>query len=268
MSTDGLFAGTGAYYARFRPGYPQAFFDDIIHRFALDGTGRLLDLGCGTGQLTVPLARHVAEAIGLDPEPDMLAQARTAGVGNVRWVHAGAENLPPDLGRFRLVTIGRAFHWMNRTQVLNALTGMVESNGGLVIANDGCMALASTPWQHAIEDVQRHYLGPHPSSSPQPEPHEAVLARSPFNNITKVTHEFERTWTPDQIIGYLYSTSLPLHRLLGPRRPAFERDLTNALLALNPEGHFLEPVKLQVLIARPAVQTLTRGAGNGRISRS
>ncbi|TYB55116.1 hypothetical protein FXF51_46195 [Nonomuraea sp. PA05] len=58
------------------------------------------------------------------------------------------------------------------------------------------------------------------------------------------------------------------HNLLGPRRPAFERDITGALLALNPEGHFLEPVKLQVLTARPTVQTLTRGAGSGRISRS
>ncbi|WP_353615266.1 MULTISPECIES: class I SAM-dependent methyltransferase [unclassified Mycobacterium] len=41
----------------------------------LDGAGRLLDLGCGTGQLALPLAGHVTEAVGVDPEADMLTEA-------------------------------------------------------------------------------------------------------------------------------------------------------------------------------------------------
>lgn len=46
-------------------------------------------LGCGTGQLTVPLARHVTEALGVDPEPEMLGEAanraRESNVTNVAW---------------------------------------------------------------------------------------------------------------------------------------------------------------------------------------
>jgi SAM-dependent methyltransferase len=68
-SRGGLFTGTAWHYARYRPGYPQVFFDDVVQRFHLDGTGRLLDLGCGTGQLTLPLAEHVTEAVGMDPSP-------------------------------------------------------------------------------------------------------------------------------------------------------------------------------------------------------
>jgi SAM-dependent methyltransferase len=74
-SSGTLFTGTGWHYARYRPGYPEEFFADLVARFHLDGTGRLLDLGCGTGQLTIPLAEHVAAAIGMDPEPEMLAEA-------------------------------------------------------------------------------------------------------------------------------------------------------------------------------------------------
>ncbi|MER6946023.1 class I SAM-dependent methyltransferase [Nonomuraea sp. NPDC000554] len=264
MSSDGLFAGTGAFYARFRPGYPRLFFDDLVRRFGLDGSGRLLDLGCGTGQLTLPLAEHVAEAIGIDPEPDMLAeaarQARAGAVGNVTWVRGTSADLPGELGRFRLATMGRSFHWMDREQVLGALAGMVKDEGGVVIASDGCLARPITPWQHAIEEVQHRFLGPLPQASAGTlvEPHETVLAHSPFPDVARVVYEFERSWTVDRIIGYLYSTSLPLRRLLGDRRPTFEREITDALLAADPSGHFVEPVSLHVLIARKSASRPAR----------
>jgi SAM-dependent methyltransferase len=70
-----LFMGTAKYYARYRPGYPEPFFAHIVERFRLDGTGRLLDLGCGTGQLALPLAGRFQEVVGMDPEPEMLAAA-------------------------------------------------------------------------------------------------------------------------------------------------------------------------------------------------
>ncbi|MEU1984395.1 hypothetical protein [Nocardia sp. NPDC019395] len=41
---EGLFEGTARHYVRYRPGYPDVFFEDLNRRFGLDGTGRLLDL--------------------------------------------------------------------------------------------------------------------------------------------------------------------------------------------------------------------------------
>ncbi|MFI9408286.1 hypothetical protein [Nocardia gamkensis] len=52
-----------------------------------------------------------------------------------------------------------------------------------------------------------------------------------------------------QAIGYLYSTSLPLRRLLGDRRSAFEQAITETLLAIDSDGCFAEPVTLEVLTA-------------------
>ncbi|MHC9292098.1 class I SAM-dependent methyltransferase [Mycobacterium sp. LTG2003] len=252
----GLFTGTAWHYAQYRPGYPKRFIDGIVAEFALDGTGRLLDLGCGTGQLTLPLAEHVAEAVGMDPEPEMLAeaarQAQAAGITNVSWTQGSSNDLPGDLGRFKTVTMGRAFHWMNREQVLTVLDRMVDDDGGLVIANDGCLVRPTTNWQRAIENLQTRFVPPGtltttPASTP--EPHEAILTRSPFRNVHRTTYEFDRPWTVEQAIGYLYSTSLPLRQLLGERQAAFEQAITDALLAIDPSGLFTEPVTLEVLTA-------------------
>jgi SAM-dependent methyltransferase len=253
-----LFTGTAWHYARYRPGYPKPFFDSIVAQFRLDGIGRLLDLGCGTGQLTLPLAEHVAEAVGLDPEPEMLTeaakQAQAACLTNVTWAQGGSDDLPGNLGRFRLVTMGRSFHWMNREQVLTVLESMIDDGGGLVIANDSCLVRPTTQWQRAIEDIQNRFLPPQtPTSSMNPatipEPHEEILARSPFRDLHRATYEFDRPWTIEQAIGYLYSTSLPLHRLLGEHRTAFEQAITDTLLAIDPNGTFTEPVNLEVLMA-------------------
>ncbi|MCO6003619.1 class I SAM-dependent methyltransferase [Actinoallomurus purpureus] len=254
-----LFAGTAAYYARYRPGYPRIFFDDVIERFHLDGTGRLLDLGCGTGQLTIPLSWHVAEAVGMDPEPEMLAeaarQAQIARATNVTWSLGASTDLSSRLGRFRLVTMGRSFHWMDRRQVLSVLAEMVDDGGGLVIANDSCLVRPTTAWQQAVEEVQHRFLGPVPDIRRENvagahEPHEMILARSSFRHLDRIVHAFERAWTPEQVIGYLSSTSLPIRRLLGDRQTAFEGAVTEALHGLDQGGRFIEPVALEVLIAR------------------
>jgi SAM-dependent methyltransferase len=257
-SDGGLFAGTAWHYARYRPGYPPVFLDDLVQCLRLDGTGRLLDLGCGTGQLTLPLATHVGEAVGIDPEPDMLSEAigraRERDVTNVSWIQGNSADLPGKLGHFRLATMGRSFHWMDRKQVLAALDEMVDDDGTLVIANDSCLVRPTTPWQRAIEEVQHHFLPPH-QRGPAPaadthHTHEQLLKNSAFRQVDRRVYEFPRPWTIEQAIGYLYSTSLPLHRLLGERRTAFEEAVTTSLLGIDPTGHFTEPVALDVLIAR------------------
>jgi len=110
------FRSTGWHYARFRRGYPDALFELLRQKFGLDGTGRLLDLGCGTGQLAMPLAREFEEVVAMDPEPEMLSEAvalgRGRGIANIVWREAGSadlEDLWPALGAFRLVTMGNSF---------------------------------------------------------------------------------------------------------------------------------------------------------------
>jgi predicted TPR repeat methyltransferase len=65
-----LFQGVAWYYVRYRSRYPQILFDRLSKRFQLDGTERLLDLGCGAGLVRIPFSDRFREVLVINPESD------------------------------------------------------------------------------------------------------------------------------------------------------------------------------------------------------
>ena len=98
---ESLFAGTAGYYEQGRLPYAPGLADAFARRLGLDGRGRLLDVGCGPGTVTLRLASLFEAVVGLDPDAEMLSQASLAavrrGVGNATWVRSRAEDLPAGL---------------------------------------------------------------------------------------------------------------------------------------------------------------------------
>jgi ubiquinone/menaquinone biosynthesis C-methylase UbiE len=128
-----LYAGSAAYYATGRVPYPAELAEAMTARLSLDGSGRLLDCGCGPGSLTLLLAPLFSEAVGIDADPDMIARASAgaerAGRRHVRFRHMRAETLPGGLGTFRLITFAQSFHWVDQPRVARAARSMLEPDG-------------------------------------------------------------------------------------------------------------------------------------------
>src|SRR6185312_10075514 len=112
--------------------YPPEVAETLRAELGLDGAGRLLDVGCGPGAITVLLAPLFAEAVGVDPDAGMLAEAARRGIPNARWVRLAAEELPAGLGRFRVAVFAQSFHWMDRARVRDAVVPMLEPGGAWV----------------------------------------------------------------------------------------------------------------------------------------
>ncbi|WP_243715647.1 bifunctional 2-polyprenyl-6-hydroxyphenol methylase/3-demethylubiquinol 3-O-methyltransferase UbiG [Micromonospora sp. KC207] len=151
---ESLFEGAAAYYERGRLPYAEGFAAALADALGLDGSGRLLDVGCGPGTVTVPLAGWFAEAVGMDPDAGMLARARLRaardGVGNVRWVRARAEALPAGLGRFRAVVFAQSFHWTVRDSVAATVRGMLLPGGAFVHVSDAKEPVSTAGLPHPV----------------------------------------------------------------------------------------------------------------------
>src|SRR5260370_33240951 len=112
----GRFASTVAFYERARQPYGSAFFASVAQMLALDRSQRLLDLGTGPGLLALGFSPFFGEGFGVDPEPAMIAAAREAAARSgvaLHLIEGRAETLPPSIGTFDVVTIGRALHWID-----------------------------------------------------------------------------------------------------------------------------------------------------------
>jgi SAM-dependent methyltransferase len=264
-----LYRGSAAYYGVGRLPYPPAVAYAFAETFALDGTQRLLDVGCGPGSLTLLLAARVAVAVGVDADPDMIAAAAAAAerarVTNVEWRCMRAEELPAGLGRFALVTFAQSFHWMDRPKVASAVRDMLEPGGA-------CVHLQATthrgdssddpldhprPPQDRIDTLVREYLGPvrragkglRPAGTPDDE--SAIFGAVGLKGPARIELDTARvvTRSADDIVAATFSLSGSTPNLFGTDVARFESDLRALLHHAAPDGTFNErtrPIALDV----------------------
>ncbi|GAA1029168.1 class I SAM-dependent methyltransferase [Virgisporangium ochraceum] len=255
-----LFQGSAAYYERGRLPYAPGFVETLTAALGLDGTGRLLDVGCGPGIVTLALAPLFAEAVGLDPDRDMLAeaerQAGLRGLGNTRWVAALAEDLPAGLGEFRVVVFANSFQWTDRDRVAATVRDMLTPDGAFVHLSDlkdrpadPELPLPAVP-HGEIADLVRRYLGPVRRAGQgmlvdgTPGREDLVLARAGFptldRHVVPAGHAVERS--ADDVVAWVFSMSSSAPHLFADRLDTFERDLRGVLRTASPAGRFAEVV--------------------------
>lgn len=256
-----LFAGTANYYAAFRRPYPPNVVSYVVDTFKLDGTGRLLDAGAGTGQVFLVLAKYFAEVFAFDQDPEMvrIAQdvAAEAGLTNVTVEQLRAEDLDSALGPFRLAVFAASFHWMDRVRVAELVYDALEPGGHIAIFAPGSLHEGSDPLAKTIQETVAKWLGTERRAGSgvyvAGERHAQALAKTRFGPpVTKDIYVPEE-WTIDQIVGWLFSTSFANRDLLGDKAAGFEDDLRKRLLQLSPSGVFVRNVEHTVIWAsRPA----------------
>lgn len=252
------FAGTERYYATYRPGYGDDAIAYLVDRFDLGGDARVLDLGCGTGDLAVPLAGHAGEVVGMDPNEQMLREARAraeaAGRENVEWVVGSDADLDESLGPVRLTTMGRSFHWMDQEATLERLHRITEPGGGIaILTDDEWLTHGRNDWQADVYDVVADYVDDLPARTHPDdldyEPWDELVVSFGFADVETPVFEFEREWDVDGVVGYVFSLSFCSPRTFGDDRDAFEADL-RARLADRDEQVFVEDVKVNVVAGR------------------
>jgi trans-aconitate methyltransferase len=245
------------FYVQFRLSYPERLIARVCSLVGLSPGEPVMDLGSGPGPLAIAFAKAGMRVVAIDPEPKMLealsAQATQAGVA-VDIREGSSFSMPADIGPFKLVTMGRSFHWMNRLQTLRALDSLIVTDGALALFHDQHPRTAENRWHSVLREFANTYgraASPHVQERGQPDyrSHESVLLDSAFSRLEGASVFVRRELAVDDIIGRAFSLSALSPEKLGVRAAELERELRRELSLLSPDGRFIEIAELAALVA-------------------
>jgi ubiquinone/menaquinone biosynthesis C-methylase UbiE len=250
------FSSAAAHYRRGRAAYAPALIRQVADAAGLGSESRVLDLGCGPGPLAIGFGYFAGEVLGLDPEPNMIAAAQDAAAGltpNVRFVLGSSWDLSPALGRFQLVTMGRSFHWMDRSETLRRLDRLIEPTGAVALFADSHPDVPENAWRAAWRDILDRYR--EPGMPPRGgggrlDRHRDVLEESVFSALTVIRVLDRRTISSESLIDRALSMSSTSAGRIGAAAEGMVTALREVLREVAPGGQLTELVESHAVLAR------------------
>ena len=229
---------------------------DLIGRIALDKPRSIVDLGCGTGNVTRILRDRWPRAsiIGVDNSPQMLAEAGEAGI---EWEQSDLSAWNP-AGRHDLVFSNAALHWLpDHPALFGRLADKIAPGGVLAVQMPRNFGARSHTLIHelALSPPWREALAPLIREQPVLEPaayYDLLAPRTRALDIWE-TEYLQVLEGENPVAEWTKGTWLaPLLAALGPRSGAFEgeyRRLVLAAYARRADGKTLFPFRRLFIVA-------------------
>lgn len=120
------------HYDHSRPTYPPGFID-VVLKYHGGPTDRAIDIGCGTGQMTFPLAKRFHHTIGVDPSEPMIRKCKAKSpLDNLEFHQGFAEKLDfVGTGTVDLATAAECVHWFDHDKYFKEMARILKPNGTL-----------------------------------------------------------------------------------------------------------------------------------------
>jgi len=223
-------------YDEVRPSLPEPLVEDIVRLSGLPPGGRILEIGCGTGQATLPFARRGYAMLCLDIGPNLaaLAAEKCRPYPRVEVRASSFEDWQPDDGSFDLVLAANAFHWVPTHVACAKSAAVLRGSGALAVAYDAHPA----PHQGFFPAVNRAYQQHAPELANPPETytpegmrrfHERIAAGAEklrasgfFAEVVVRTYPWSRDYDAGQYLKLLGTYSDHLSLPEASRRRLFE----------------------------------------------
>ncbi len=250
------FREAAPHYLSGRPAYAPMLIRRLAGLVGLGPQSRVMDLGCGPGQLAMALAPLAGDVVAIDPEPDMLRIARegAAAAGlKVHFVEGSSDDVGPALGPFDLVVIGRAFHWMDRPRTLQQLDRLIRPDGAVALLHTRIPKLPENAWSAAFDSLIDRYSAADEARRQRKSatwiPHESILLRSAFSRIEKIAVVERRRTALQALIDRALSLSSTSAAGSEDRPTGIAGEMRSALAPFADADTIFEVVESEAVVA-------------------
>src|SRR5262249_32692191 len=156
----------------------------------------------------------------------------------------------PQLGMFDVVTIGRAFHWMDRADVLRRLDALIEPDGAVILFNDVHPDVPANNWYKRYTELVDSYANWDACIPPERLRHETVLLESSFSQLVRISAIERRVVPLERLVDRALSMSTSSPEQLGALSDQLAQELLTQMSVFAIDGLVEEVIEFQALIAR------------------
>ncbi|HEY6740151.1 MAG TPA: methyltransferase domain-containing protein [Actinopolymorphaceae bacterium] len=238
----GTFDRAASVYHSARPDYPPELFDDLVEITGVRPPARLLEVGCGTGKATIPLARAGFRITALELGKALAAEARRnlAAFRDVEVVTTSFEDWQADT-RPELIYAATSWHWVDPSVKYDRAADLLVPGGHLAVWSAGhAFPEGFDPF---FAEIQRTYVaigesrpGEWPPSRPDEQPglEGEFEASGRFEAVGVRRYLWSHTYTAEQYIALLETFSG--HIAMAPRKRERLYGEIRRLVARRPHG--------------------------------
>lgn len=206
-SSKTRFSATVKNYDQYRPSYPTKLIDWVITSTKIKPSDTVVDIGCGTGISTRLFAEKGFSVIGIDPNNDMLKDARKRG-SSVIYQKGGAEksNLPANSAS--LIISAQAFHWFRIDDTMKEFKRILKPGGF-------CCVFWNVRKQNSLtkkyETIVKKYSGDYEKTTKAAQTIKAIKKNPRVKSVKKNRFNNKQSLNAKGLIGRAYSTSYIAH---------------------------------------------------------
>ena len=193
-------------YAKYRPKYPNDFFDYL--GTIIKNKHVAWDCGTGNGQVAIELAKRFTMVYATDISVAQLAQAQQ--LPNVIYSVQAAEktNFPNDF--FDLITVAQAIHWFDFEKFYGEIKRTAKPNATLVVMGYGKIEV-SPEIDSIISDFYKNTIGNYWDKERKYIDELYKTIPFPFEEIETPSFSISYNWSLDHFMGYLGTWSAVKH---------------------------------------------------------
>lgn len=246
-----MFDRIAALYDRARPGYPREAVTDLVRICGVGSSSRVLEIGCGTGQLTRDLAASGARIVCVEAGSSLADAARSnlSRWPNVEVVTARFEDLDIPTSSFDLVVSATAFHWVDPEVSYAKAARLLDERGRLALLTNAHSRGGTHTYERIAEPIRHLHrrLAPEVGDWDFPAAEDIQQRAHTGGDIASVWARVERK----------LSDPPPVEQFFGPPTvktypwlAVYDRNAYLAMLSSQSSYALMDPVRHDELLAR------------------
>ncbi|KAN0034443.1 hypothetical protein ACTFIV_000956 [Dictyostelium citrinum] len=208
-------------YKNFRPTYNDELYS-IIDSYCDDKRDLAIDVGAGSGQATVKLAKYFKKVIGFEPSEYQLKHAEPTDT--VEYRLSAAEKIDLPSGSVDLITVATAVHWFNLQEFYKESKRLLRENGSLIIWCYGSLKIINN---EELQKIHENYWAPEIKYIND----EYVDIRPTYENTTRKTITLDKIMSINDMVG-MYSSWSSYAKYIKEGNKDFLPDIKKSLVDL------------------------------------